>query len=255
MTSLPIARTAALRIEPDPGRVIIKPFLPGEAVLPDGSTRIAAALGRVLALTDEQVATTYDGVLADFGGRHPDLPATFERHASLVAQRPPVPGPLSATRRRLIGAYFSHEYAIEGAALGNPSIVVGPDQEGLPRGATRFVMSLRAIGEGHVSCIELRTGVVSPDLALSIDPVSRLACTGTRSAASYDKDFFAVRLAELGAHSTGADECAEAVLAGLDDHFSITDIEDAIRTLDASAFHPMVVTEQFHRLHFLASSG
>ena len=63
----------------------------------------------------------------------------------------------------MIGAYFTHEYSIEAAALGNPSIVAAPDQSGLAAGEVRFVMSLRAIGEGHISSIEFRTGVVDAD--------------------------------------------------------------------------------------------
>ena len=67
---------------------------------------------------------------------------------------------LSRERRLLIGAYFTNEYSVEGAALFNPSIVPAPDQAGLPPGEQRFVMSLRAVGEGHISSIEFRTGVI-----------------------------------------------------------------------------------------------
>ena len=81
-------------------------------------------------------------------------------------------------RRRLIGAYFTHEYSIEAAALGNPSVVVAPDQSGVAAGAVRFVMSLRAIGEGHVSSIEFRTGVVDADGTVELDPVSSVRRDG-----------------------------------------------------------------------------
>ena len=76
---------------------------------------------------------------------------------------------MSADRRLLIGAYFTHEYAVEAAALFNPSIVPAPDQSGLASGAKRFVMSLRAVGEGHLSSIEFRSGVLDADGGIAID--------------------------------------------------------------------------------------
>ena len=82
--------------------------------------------------------------------------------------------PLSLDRRRLIGAYFTHEYSIEAAALGNPSIVAAPDQSGVDAGDVRFVMSLRAIGEGHISSIEFRSGVITADAVGRLDHGQRL---------------------------------------------------------------------------------
>ncbi|MDT8299473.1 MAG: glycosidase, partial [Spirochaetaceae bacterium] len=76
----------------------------------------------------------------------------------------------SAERRALIGSYFCHEYSVEAAALFNPSIVKHPDQSSLTDGALRFVMSLRAVGEGHISSIEFRTGVVYPGGCIDITP-------------------------------------------------------------------------------------
>ena len=86
--------------------------------------------------------------------------------------------PLSRERCLLIGAYCSHEYAIEAAALCNPSIVPAPDQSGLPKGSSRFIMSLRAIGEGHISSIEFRSGVIEPDGEITFDSMSPFAFTG-----------------------------------------------------------------------------
>ena len=81
--------------------------------------------------------------------------------------------PLSRERQLLIGALFSGEYALESAALFNPSIVPHPDQSGVPAGGLRFIMSLRATGEGHISSIEFRTGNIAPDGSITLDPVSR----------------------------------------------------------------------------------
>ena len=101
---------------------------------------------------------------ACFAGRHRDLDAVLDRNHQIVAERLDhlelFATPLSIDRRRLIGAYFTHEYSIEAAALGNPSLVAAPDQSGLETGEVRFVMSLRAIGEGHISSIEFRSGII-----------------------------------------------------------------------------------------------
>jgi hypothetical protein len=89
---------------------------------------------------------------------------------------------LSEERRLLIGAYFTHEYSIEGAALFNPSMVPAPDQSGLAAGEQRFIMSVRAVGEGHVSSVGFRTGVIDEQCDLTFDPVSRYAITGSADA-------------------------------------------------------------------------
>ena len=105
-------------------------------------------------------SSTLDDVVTGFGGRHRDLLGTFERHAAAVADRLEPGCELSDARRLLLGATFTSEYAIEGAALCNPSIVAHPDQSGVPAGSLRFVMSVRAIGEGHRSSIGFRTGTI-----------------------------------------------------------------------------------------------
>ena len=91
---------------------------------------------------------------------------------------------LSRERRLLIGAYFTHEYSIEAAALGNPSMVPAPDQSGVEPGAVRFIMSLRGIGEGHVSSIEFRSGVVAADASITVDTPSGFVAPGESVAGS-----------------------------------------------------------------------
>ncbi len=114
---------------PDPGRVITKLFVPGEET-PETRSRAAALIGRVLALPESEVETVLAGVLAGFSVRHRDFPATLERTASLMSHRIVAPDALSPRRRLLLGAYFTHEYAIEAAALCNPSLVPHPRQDG-----------------------------------------------------------------------------------------------------------------------------
>ena len=159
MDSIPITRTE-VRFLPDPHRVIAQPFIPGDQVFPNGQSRVEVLVERVLALSEEEVSSTLAATCELFADRHADLTGVFDHNFGEVARHIDDPDDLSAQRRHLIGAYFTHEYAIEAAGLGNPSIVPAPDQSGLNPGEQRFVLSLRAIGEGHLSSIEFRTGVV-----------------------------------------------------------------------------------------------
>ncbi len=93
----------------------------------------------------------------------------FERQFDAVARHVPDAGRFRPSDDCLIGAYFTHEYAIEAAALFNPSIVPAPDQRGVASGSMRFVMSLRAVGEGHLSSIEFRSGVLDADGGIALD--------------------------------------------------------------------------------------
>jgi predicted GH43/DUF377 family glycosyl hydrolase len=166
-------------LHPDPSRVLARLFLPGQELMSSGTSRAAAVIDRILAL-DERTATA---VLADtvsrFADRHHDLLGTFRAHFSLVAHRIAGAAELSATRRDLLGAYFTQEYALEAAALFNPSLVAHPDQSGLADGELRFVMSLRAVGEGHVSSIEFRTGVLGGAGGPRLDAPDPHPSTGT----------------------------------------------------------------------------
>ena len=148
--------------------MLAKPYLPGDEVALPGVSRANLLMARVLAIPEADVKALNTELARHFDARHRDLTRTFERNFEAVAHH--VPGAdLSIDRRLLIGAYFTHEYAIEAAALFNPSIVPAPDQSGLASGALRFVMSLRAVGEGHLSSIEFRSGVLDGDGGIAID--------------------------------------------------------------------------------------
>ena len=141
MLSVPVAKTSA-RFLPDPTRVITKPFTPGAERSVDGRSRVERILSRILALSESEVTTTLATTQARFAARHVDLRSVFEANFAAVAAGHVVRADeLSAERRLLIGAYFTHEYSIEAAALTNPSIVAAPDQEGLAPGEQRFILS------------------------------------------------------------------------------------------------------------------
>ena len=130
--------------------------------------------------------------------------------------------------RRLVGAYLTHEVALEAAALTNPSMVPAPDQTDVPSGALRIVMSLRGISEGHVSSIEFRTGLIDQDGSVTLDAASGFAETGERRAPVYERKLFSVKLAELRADM----RLAALVLDELSRHFSIDELETAVKVLD-----------------------
>lgn len=255
MQELQVARWDSVRFTPDPSRVIAKPFLPGEEHYPNGNSRLQMVLDRIAAMSDAEVTTTLRTTMSSFADRHRDLVAILDDHFDVAASRLPHLGLQAAglddERRHMIAAYFTHEYSIEAAALGNPSMVAAPDQTGLEPGDTRFVMSLRAIGEGHISSIEFRTGVLSARGGLTFHEPSRYAVTGRKAPHQHDKAFFATKLSDLGA----LNEIEDAVLTQLDDSFTIGELELAIAQLADRGFEHLISRETVHVLHWLASSN
>jgi predicted GH43/DUF377 family glycosyl hydrolase len=174
----------ALYLRPDPGRVIVRPFKPATEprdLNPTDKTRANHIVDRVLALDSEAAAGQLADVLENFQGRHRNLLATFEARAEVMEQALAAHGAFSVVQRQLIGAYFLNEYSFEASALFNPSIVPHPDQSDAPKAGLRFILSLRAIGEGHVSSLTFRAGTIAADGSLAVDPTARLASSPTIS--------------------------------------------------------------------------
>jgi len=217
------------RIVANPARVITRLFVPGQEGFELQESRTEAVLTRILALTDDDVRASLDDVMIRFDGRHRDLVGTFRRHAHELADRMDPGIHLADARILLLGAAFTNEYAIEGAALCNPSIVAHPDQTGTTAGSLRFVMSVRGIGEGHRSSIGFRTGVVDAAGRATIDESARFATTGTVSGALLDAAVFRGELAPLG----NAGEAADYVLNALGDLFTRSDLDARLDKLGA----------------------
>jgi predicted GH43/DUF377 family glycosyl hydrolase len=114
-------------------------------------------------------------VLENFEGRHRNLLEIFEARAADMEEALEPHAVLNKTQRCLIGAYFLHEYSFEASALFNPSIVRHPDQSGAPEHGCRFILSLRAVGEGHISSLTFRSGTITADGSVAVDPTARLA--------------------------------------------------------------------------------
>ena len=168
----------ALYLRPDPARVIVRPFKPATEprdLNPTDKTRANHIVDRVLALDSEAVATQLADVLENFQGRHRNLLETFESRADEMEEALAAHDTFSKIQRQLIGAYFLNEYSFEASALFNPSIVPHPDQSEAPKGGSRFILSLRAVGEGHVSSLTFRAGTIAADGGLTVDPTARLA--------------------------------------------------------------------------------
>ena len=171
----------------------MRPFHPSTD---DIARRIVA---RVMTLSDDDVTRFLRQVLGEFEDRHANVTQIFRNRFLEVRRYLGDTEELSSERQALIGAHFTHEYSPEAAALFNPSIVPHPDQTGLPEGAMRFILSLRAVGEGHISSIAFRMGVISPLHRVTVTPPVPLATEPERVAdAGYEKALFARKLREAG---------------------------------------------------------
>jgi len=156
----------------------VRPFKPATEprdLNPTDKMRANHIVDRVLALDSEAIASQLADVLDNFLGRHRNLLERFEARAEEMEEAFAAHGSFSKSQRQLIGAYFLSEYSFEASALFNPSIVSHPDQSGAPKDGLRFILSLRAIGEGHVSSLTFRAGTIAADGSLAIDPTARLA--------------------------------------------------------------------------------
>lgn len=165
-------------LRPDPARVVVRPFKPATEPRdfnPTDKTRANHIVDRVLRLDAEAATRQLSDVLENFDGRHRNLLHIFEARAAEMEDAFAPHAELNQTQRRLIGAYFLHEYSFEASALFNPSIVRHPDQSDAPANGCRFILSLRAVGEGHISSLTFRSGTIAADGSVTVDPTARLA--------------------------------------------------------------------------------
>jgi len=169
-----LMRHSDVILRPDPSRTVIRPFAPEDppAFVVKGHPRAGRIADRVLSMGPDWLADVQALLLGMIEARHRGVDELFLRRAEEVRKQIGQ-GPLSREQMLLIGAYFSEEYSFEAAALFNPSIVPHPDQEGVPDGALRFILSLRGIGEGHVSSVTFRSGIWHADGRIVVDPASQ----------------------------------------------------------------------------------
>lgn len=178
VTQFQFLNRQALHLYPDPARVVVRPFKPATEprdLNPTDKTRANHIVDRVLRLESGAAAHQLTEVLENFEGRHRNLLEIFEARAAEMEEAFDQHAAMNKTQRCLIGAYFLHEYSFEASALFNPSIVRHPDQSGAPESGCRFILSLRAVGEGHISSLTFRSGTISADGGVAVDPTARLA--------------------------------------------------------------------------------
>ena len=163
-------RRHPITLLPQCERVVLRPFLPSD------EAHRAAIVERTLALSEEDTASSMEAVREKFDARHRNLESALLANYDRAVPHLAGGTSLSRARRLLIGAQFSGEYSLECAALFNPSIVLHPDQSGAPDGGARFIMSLRSVGEGHISSIQFRSGTIDADGEIQMDPTSGFVC-------------------------------------------------------------------------------
>jgi predicted GH43/DUF377 family glycosyl hydrolase len=219
-----IAHRVSAELRPDPARVIAQLFLPGEELLHRAHSRASQVADRVMRLAEDEAERLAADLIRDFGGRHHNYQELLRRHASIVSAHVEEARELTAARTLLLGATFTAEYATEGAALCNPSAVLSPDQSGLRAGQARLALSVRAIGEGHISSIGFCSAVVGPGAQWSFEPRLLPVCVAAITPASWRRAHLRAVLADQGY----LDELAEAILHALPVEFDGVDLEKAL---------------------------
>ncbi len=243
----PIAVTRTdIDLGPDCRRVILRPFIADEQVVVDGGL-----IGRILRLSEHEVEATLAVASARFANRHRDLEAVLEAHFQFVARDAPELAKISTARRRLIGMFYTSEYSVEAAALSNPSMVPAPDQSHLEPGEQRFVLSLRAIGEGHISSIEFRSGVIDAAGEISIEAPSPHLTTGSHVPPVFDKANFCATLDEMQAF----DEMAQSIVEQLPDRFGLPELENATAAAEGKRAPCRLTDPSLRAVHMLATSN
>jgi predicted GH43/DUF377 family glycosyl hydrolase len=185
-------RRTGIVLKPTNSRVVIRPF---ELTNPQ---RIERILARLMSLSEQEVDFSLGDVMREFHDRHQKTRSFFLNRFEQVKQYLLTDQPLSENRRLLIGSYFTQEYSLESAALFNPSMLWHPDQSGLEPGSKRFLLSLRATGEGHISSITFRSGTVDSETRIRMDEPTRFVTAPENVPNTlYEKNLFARKLLEL----------------------------------------------------------
>lgn len=234
-----------IRITPSSARTLIRPFIPGNPVQVDHILFRIFSVGR----SERQriLKNIYEHI------EMPDdiIKSIFLRHFENIRPRIPSNVEIIEEQKEFIGAYFTQQYALESTALFNPSIVPHPIQD--KKGVTRFVMSLRAIGEGHISSIIFMEGEVDAKFNISIYPHSPVIYEPERKAHLYEKNLFIKSSNELGVLS----EFNRMVFDDLPDHFNFEQLDQAINKIINSnvAINKAELENSLNNLRMLALSN
>lgn len=238
------------KIVRDTARVICRPHIPA-----GNPEKVHNIFQRILRLSQKQAERLLKRVMHDYSKRHKNIEGIFERHFQEVKAYLTLKESISLSyeQKMLIGAYATMEYSIEAAALFNPSIVLHPNQDDVPEDSLRFVMSLRAVGEGHISSIVFRSGIIDSDGTIKFDSFSHYVDTpDLQLNPIYDRHLFRLKLIEMGA----SNEITDCVLDQLPQEFSYEQLKERISTLnDQPRFDPEQQMKCFNTMQWLANSN
>lgn len=235
-------------LRPDSKRVVVRPFISTDPL------RVGNIIGRALALDENEVEEQLSLVRADFRGRHIDLDKDWLRHFEKVQSHISNREELSPARRLFIGALFSGEYALESAALFNPSIVPHPDQSDLSQGDLRFILSLRSTGEGHISSIQFRTGIIDRGYSVRIEKTTPFVTLPELNPnPTYHRRTFLDKLSEMGLKNAWA----SSVMDRLGKSFALDELDESIRQAvpDETSSDTRDVQRTLECMHWLAESN
>jgi predicted GH43/DUF377 family glycosyl hydrolase len=221
-------RDLGVELLPDVGRTVARLFLPGEGVAPTRS-RAGDIVQRIVDMPPAEVDAAADEILAAFGDRHEELRGILEHHAQTVVFRSKIPHLVEGSRAILIGAAFTAEHSVEAAALCNPSAVPHPDQSELATGELRLAVSLRSIGEGHVSSIGFVSAIIGPGRAWRFEKRKFPAVAPVITEGSWSR----ARLREALEMEGRLNELSGAVVRALPKKFRSSEIELAISAVPA----------------------
>ena len=240
-------RRKAEKLSQDHKRVIIKYYYQIE------EKRIKHIIDRVMQLSEDHVNKIIEEVIEDFSNRHKNIWQVFMRHYKKVSSYIAPNLELSDERKILIGSYFSREYSIEAAAFFNPSIVIHPDQSHLPKKHLRIILSFRATGEGHISSVEFRSGILDEKNNIIFDPVSRyVEPPEIIENPVFDKHTFFLKLKELDYNN----EISENIFGKLSDNFTFVQLKESVKKiLQEENMSHSVVDRTIYNIFWLAKSN
>ncbi|TDJ44159.1 MAG: glycosidase [Gammaproteobacteria bacterium] len=241
-----LVRRRPTLLNAESARVIMRPHIPG------GKARIRKLIARVAKLRDSDVHHLLETVFQEFSARHRNFRDALKMNFERIAQYVPKRLSLSSERCLLLGAYMTSEYSVESAALFNPSVVPHPDQEGMGEGSQRFIMSFRATGEGHISSIVFRSGVIDENDDILFDAISQYVATPEiHPDPVYERHHFRRKLEEMGAHS----RVANHLLEGLGETFTFDELAGQIENLRSTRFRIKNKQEAIDIVLWLARSN
>ena len=239
--------STAIDFRPNIGRVLNRPFIPTDP------GRVSRVIDRVLSFTEAEAETQLASLRTEFDERHPKLERSWLRQFEKVRAYLSNNEPLSESQRLLIGAFFTGEYAIESAALFNPSIVPHPNQTDLGAGDLRFILTLRAIGEGHISSLEFRSGVIRKNHSIELDETSPLVTApDIEHDPTFPKNIFLHKLREKGLENNWS----RSVMNKLGVTFTRTELDESMqRAAHQTQLHTEDLKKAIECVHWLVESN